>query len=370
MRSSGSLARILSEMRSGHISEEMWTLLKSRELQPHDQRLSQPPFSDNPNYYIVHRHAIRVKQAFCNAVAECQRRGQTLYAITACDEVADDDEAAFTEDMREELLKTTNPRETKSLQSILFLYHGMRVILNSKECVRLGLMNGCECVLEQIVFADQEHFPVSNVAGQPVFLRCMPTTLMLRVPDATWDLTRRPELCSALPAGIAGQGLFQLPPTTAYLRHRVEKEKYVQVRRTQFSVLPADTRIVYAAQGDKFKACMLDMWRPPRMSLDTFWLACYVMLSRATSLDGLLIMRLAKYEELSRPAPQFILDEIDRLLELEAQSTTALLKELTALDSTGLQLISKMDFDSILSLCKDLQCHVGCMPFCSVVVLL
>ena len=34
----------------------------------------------------------------------------------------------------------------------------------------------------------------------------------------------------------------------------VEKDKYISVRRTQFPVSPADTRVVYGAQGETMAA--------------------------------------------------------------------------------------------------------------------
>ena len=82
------------------------------------------------------------------------------------------------------------------------------------------------------------------------------------------------------------------------------------IKRTGFMVMPADTRIVYAAQGATFKAVVADMERPPRMDIETYWLACYVMLSRATTIEGLLILRAAMRTELSRPPPQFLVKEI------------------------------------------------------------
>ena len=65
-----------------------------------------------------------------------------------------------------------------------------------------------------------------------------------------------------------------------------------------FLVTPADTRIVYAAQGEAFDAVVADMERPPRMDADTHWLACYVMISRATTLEGFLVLRPALLKEL------------------------------------------------------------------------
>ena len=48
------------------------------------------------------------------------------------------------------------------------------------------------------------------------------------------------------------------------------------------------------------------------------------MLSRATSLDGLLITRLCNKKDLEQGPPQFLIDEVDRLLALEKHSRKAL----------------------------------------------
>ena len=90
--------------------------------------------------------------------------------------------------------------------------------------------------------------------------------------------------------------------------------------------MPADTRIVYAVQGATFQAVIADMVRPPHMDWSTHWLACYVMLSRATSIEGLLVLRPALKAHLDRKPPQYLIKEIDHLLDLERSSTTALLK--------------------------------------------
>eukprot|EP00973_Karenia_brevis_P053107 7382581-Karenia_brevis.AAC.1 len=56
------------------------------------------------------------------------------------------------------------------------------------------------------------------------------------------------------------------------------------------------------------------------MSTEVHWLACYVMLSRTRSLEGLLILRLASRSELSAGAPSFLIDAVERLLQLERDS--------------------------------------------------
>ena len=70
---------------------------------------------------------------------------------------------------------------------------------------------------------------------------------------------------------------------------------------------------------------------PPLMSPETYWLACYVMLSRATSLEGLLILRPAERASLSRRPPQYLIDEIDRLLAMEKKCCNKLRRYLETL---------------------------------------
>ena len=111
----------------------------------------------------------------------------------------------------------------------------------------------------------------------------MPATLVLRAENAPWMLER--SSCPPLPLRVNRRGLFQLRSTQEHLRRLAQKDHYISVRRSGFSVMPADTRIVYEAQGETFEAVVADMERPPRMDPTTHWLACYVMLSRARSLE-------------------------------------------------------------------------------------
>ena len=48
------------------------------------------------------------------------------------------------------------------------------------------------------------------------------------------------------------RGLFLLGTTSVYCRRQVAKDQYKSFKRTNFMVAPADTRIVYAAQGATF----------------------------------------------------------------------------------------------------------------------
>eukprot|EP00973_Karenia_brevis_P042010 5816312-Karenia_brevis.AAC.1 len=158
-------------------------------------------------------------------------------------------------------------------------------------------MKGCEVRGERIILADAEPELHAVQVGLPTCLQYMPAALLLRARQADWILPSA--YLPWLPHDFDRRGLFLLRPTTDYFTMTTLAGKSVQVRRTQFSVAPASSRIVYNAQGEGFDAIIVDLARPPSMSAEVHWLACYVMLSRARSLEGLLILRLASRSELS-----------------------------------------------------------------------
>ena len=186
---------------------------------------------------------------------------------------------------------------------------------SSQDCRRLGIMKGCVCTVRHIVFSDSETFPRPNAEEDVVHLRCMPVSLWLQAEDASWTLDES-HFPDDMPIMTDRTGLFQLRPTYAYLNATWEEETF-SVRRTTFQVLPADTIIVYGAQGSTYDAVIVDMEKPPNMDASTHWLACYVMLSRSRSLDGLLILRPAEKSQLEQKPPEFLVRELERLQDAE-----------------------------------------------------
>ena len=226
LRSPGTLADILHDVRSCRISDRSWHLLQDRvlgvaregdkmiqEYAPHaDPRLTAPPFSNNFVQYIVHRHVLRVAQSFHNLMTESTRRCKRLYVVLASDTVRSAEIAMYTENVRTEVLRIANPRKTKQLPGSCLLFYGMRLLLFSKKCARLGLMNGCACVLEDILMHDREVLPSRSEVGEVIPLQFMPTALLLRAEDAKWTLP--PEQLPPLPESVSRRGLFFV--TTAH----------------------------------------------------------------------------------------------------------------------------------------------------------
>ena len=118
-----------------------------------DPRLQRPPYSDHCVQYIVHRHVIRIAQSYHNVHRSAARHGRRVYVVLASDTPRSGDAERFTHQMRKALLEIAQPRKTKYLPGQCVFHLGMRLLLFSKKCVRLGLMNGCACVLVDIVFS-------------------------------------------------------------------------------------------------------------------------------------------------------------------------------------------------------------------------
>ena len=330
VRTPSALCKLLEEMRSGNISDEMWDLYMSRVLTESDPRLQQSPFTDNSVHYVVHRHKIRVMRSLEQARNQSRKLNTPLFVIQ-CQDVAVHavDAQKLTDEVRGNLLKRVNPENTKGLPSFLPVYRGMQFLLTSKNCVRLGIMKGCPVILRDIVFSRDEVLPSDLVAGHAHHLKFMPLTLVLQAENVDWILPDD-ELPAGLPANIERRGLFQIRPSADYLRVAIGNE-HISVRRTSFLLTPADTVTVYAAQRGKYDAIVADMQRPPNLDLAKHWLACYVMISRARSLEGFLVLRPATRKELSARPPQYLLDELERLSRLEEKSHKKLVEYIESL---------------------------------------
>ncbi len=207
-------------------------------------------------------------------------------------------------------------------------------------------MNGCECVVEHIIFDEREPPRHTNLTGVSVVqLKYLPLQLFVRVPDVEWEMP--PHVAKELPQDICRKGLLLLEPKIDYLStsHDIEEEVRpgvkqrakveINFRRSQCALIPASVRTLYAAQGESWHAVVVDLAKPPVMSRKggetskkLFWLACYVMISRAKTLGGLLILRLPAAQELNAGPPDYIIEEIDRTLSLEKDSENLLHRRL------------------------------------------
>ena len=359
MRSAGPLGRLLQQMRSGTISPDVWASLEERVLRQTtnnepDPRLKQPPFSTETVHCVVHRHALRVPLAYSHALRDSILKRQLFYVLHACDEVSPEDIPHFDSGVRQRLLQIPNPRHTGRLPGILPLYKGLRLCLyNCKDCVQLGLMNGAEVEVVDILFAPPEWNGLEPKfhPGDLNVLRFIPQALVLRTIGASWTLPRQCRL--GLSAADDVPGTFILKPAIETFQYKDKlNQQPLRVTRTMFPVIPASTCIVYGAQGESWRAVLADLSCPPRMTPEVHWLANYVMLSRARDLSGLLLIRNAERRQLERGPPAHLVAEIDRLLRLEracASDVQAQLQKVKHLPPEILQLFQPTIAESQVS---------------------
>ena len=101
--------------------------------------------------------------------------------------------------------------------------------------------------------------------------------------------------------------------------------KNVEVLRWQFPLTHGMLRTAYAAQGLTLHGgVVVDLRRAGGLCDDDWWLAIYVMLSRAQKLTNLILVGLTEQvEDLLRRGPPTRLIQVTEMLEKRAQITLA-----------------------------------------------
>ena len=327
MRSSGQLARLLQQMRDGALTDDLWAALCARLIQPThsgepDPRLQRPPFT-SACQCIVSRHAVRAPIAYAQTLQRSIETRQLFCVLQALDTIVSPPPALDLANAHKHFLAIANIRHTGSLPGILPLHVGAYVRLTGgKNCLQLGIMKGALC---QIVDMQLHPHDRQNLAfvGDVHVLQFLPSYLLLRLVGAAWTL---PQTClSHFPPLQSYVGVFLLAPDAEQFNFKYAGHD-LKVRRTSFAVLPAQCNVVYAAQGESFQATLLDLAAPPRTDPKKHWLAIYVMLSRAHSLDAILLLRNAPREAFTCGPPEFLSTELRRLHQIENDTTARALK--------------------------------------------
>ena len=328
VRAPNALGVLCTAIRHCRITDTVWALLESRVLRAQDARLRSPPFSNSPLRVVVQRHVLRAALSHDALWQVAPSLHVPVYICTAYDVVWTPDETVA-DAVRRSLLETCAYRHTGNLESFVVLYEGASMLLHGKDCTLLGLMNGVEVtVLAIALSAVDQHLVADGDNTAPRVLKNMPDAVLLRATGATWVLP--PELLPDLPPEFDRRGLFLLKPTTSLRFTTSYQNTSYKVQRTQLPLLPSETRIVYGAQGESWDAAIVDLGKPPRMDDFIFWLAVYVMLTRAKSLEGLLIMRLPKRDALAMGPPLYLKQEMQRLQGLHNQTVERLKVDLAA----------------------------------------
>jgi len=95
-------------------------------------------------------------------------------------------------------------------------------------------------------------------------------------------------------------------------------------------------RTAFAAQGLTLEGgVVIDLRRAGGLEDDDWWLAIYVMLSRARKLPNMILLGMPQVEELLRRGPPANLIQVTERLEEAADRTMASLKDWPACDNAA-----------------------------------
>ena len=235
-------------------------------------------------------------------------------------------------DVAKKLMNKANPKHTGNMHGMWPVHLGMRVRLLEALQLKEGLVKDAEGEIVHIAVnpLDQAAYDSALACGAgEVYLRHLPLGIWLRMDKYTSaPFCAELRASGAAPDGTSAQHLVFLQPTTS---EEFCFREY-KVKRTGFAASHGRVITSTACQGRTFRAgVVIDCGRheggPTAKSDEDWWLELYVMLSRATRLDDLLLVR--------QPPASFLLQgppaTLKKQLRMFARRTEACRAQATAL---------------------------------------
>ncbi|KAJ3539217.1 hypothetical protein NM688_g6398 [Phlebia brevispora] len=278
---------LLERLRTGECTDDDYTLLCSRTLSAASVDLREPEWAHAP--VIVYDNASKDALNVRAVHAFAQSTGEDVVWYMSTDK-----------HKRRELqdrtlrakLRALHSGETKGLLGTIPLVPGMRVIVTKNFDVTAGVVNGSVGTLASVRYA-------LNSQNERIARSCVVT-----LPDAD-------------PSTIDGMPPNAYPimqDTVSYrIKHKYSK-KTLSINRAQIALQPAYAFTAHRAQGQTYERVVVDLQSCKGSE------SPYVMLSRATSLEGVLILRSFDKNKICCPPAQGLRTEWARLRWLELRT--------------------------------------------------
>jgi len=218
-----------------------------------------------------------------------KRNAKALQTPLILAQAADESVPLMPVDMAKKLMNKANPKDTGAMHGMLLLHVGMWMRLLNALDVEKGLVKDAEGVIVSIVYhpLDQDHVDAAMANGaERIYLRHLPLGIWLRMDK----YAKSPFVNDDLGAE-ASRLVFVEPQTSDPFLFRGHK-----VKRTGFPLSHARVVTTTACQGRTMRAgVLIDCGRhesgtTAKEDAD-WWLDIYVMLSCATRLSDLLLIR-------------------------------------------------------------------------------
>ena len=302
------LIQILEAMRTPggrKLSHAQWQALmctERRAEQPADASAERPDESNC--YHVCYCWSVITMAAFMLARVSAQKSGQTLFYAQAVDQALTVIQLSTQEQFYEDLLKIPSLSSTKRLPAVVLWHLGMRMKFTTTLQQPFAVQD-VEGTVVGFEPDDKDHdakaaIDAQHCQGEHV-CAFMPKAIYVKIDDCDHHFLP-PAPCSVhRSAGhdasclnccsAAQPGVFAVKPLTRTFKYYYDaehKDKYVNVQRKQFPLMPARATPLYSMQGTTADPGMVAYWFfPQRCSPTVKWLIVYVMLSRPRSLATL-----------------------------------------------------------------------------------
>jgi hypothetical protein len=262
---------------------------------------------------IVGRNSLREQINLIKIKDYAQNSKNTLFMCNSIDKIVKNGSNALLTKRVSAMISTLEEKDTENLMTTLPLAYKAKYIITKNLAVKNGIVNGTEVELHGICTHENLIVNLKDIAQMQFTLKEMPKYLLvkkvLNIQNTHLNFTNlNQDLIPILPLTVS----ISVKPKCAALG-----TKSVSVRRTQFPLTPAYALTAYKAQGKTLNKVIIDLTQPPTGKLDFAY--AYVALSRAKSLNGILILRDFNIKLLSPKIPVNYFLEIDRLKSIEVK---------------------------------------------------
>lgn len=284
MRQSGSknvnFVELLNRLRDGNCNEDDHEELSKRVLRTRSLEKAGSEWQFAP--VIVTNNATRDEINRRASEAFARRTGKELHWYHAIDTHR---KTTIKDSALIEKLEEQHSGQTKHRLRTIPLVVGMPVAINQNFDVAAGVVNGCRGILKKVRY-------FTDTQGRRYLRSCV-----VDIPDS--EDVEIPHL---------PKHHFPILPDTSDLRfEHGGSHKMCTIKRRQVPIEPGFAMTVYKAQGQTMPRVIVDLDGCKGAE------QCYVMVSRATSLDGLLLLRSFDAKQIKKRRSEDLRKEFQRL---------------------------------------------------------
>jgi len=313
----------LQTIRNGNAPDasDSFKRLQSRyffNMSPDDARKAAAEFQDAPILVPTNnaRHAFNRSRIAARATSDLTQQSANTLRLDAVLEKKN------LEERMEKYIRRLGDEDTERLPMRLYLQQGMPVMITHNQDCICGIANGQLGTISKIQFQPETKWTTMADESMGGILVKVPD----RIPEVIFVKVNRADTVPNSPQLQAMREQYGLEPGTVPIfpyqndtcKIDLAKNRTIRAKVTQFPLVPAHAISIHKAQGQTLPKVIIGSFKLAN-SFASFS-AIYVALSRAKTLDGLLLFEPfndALIERLRRP--QELVEELERLATLETR---------------------------------------------------